>query len=230
MKKLKVLIACEESQTVCKEFRKLGHEAYSCDLQECSGGHTEWHIKCDVLEQLDKGWDLMIGHPPCTFIANSGVKHLYLQNFLPTKIRNSMRWEDLCKAKSFFNALKWSSIKYIALENPIPHKYAVKNSAPGIGFGSCIGIGKYDQIVQPWHFGHKEIKATCFWLKGLPKLRYTNIVGPPPKDKEEKKKWAKVHRMPPGPDRSKQRSKTYEGIAKAMAEQWSEYILINLKQ
>jgi len=188
---MKVLIACEESQAVCKAFRSNGHEAFSADILPCSGGHPEWHIEGDVLEVLNEGWDLMIGHPPCTRLANSGVRWLKERDL----------WIDLIKAIQFFNALKNAPIKKIALENPIPHKYAV------------AGIGKYDQIIQPWQFGHGETKATCLWLKNLPKLNPTNIV-----TGREQRIW----RLKPGPERAKLRSKTFEGIAEAMACQWGK--------
>ena len=201
---MKILIGCEESQTVTKEFRKAGHEAYSCDIIDCSGGHPEWHIKNDVLDELDKGWDLAIFHPPCTFLTNAGVRWLYSKKTgFNIKRRNDMRL-----AGKFFQILKKSNIPKIAIENPIPHKYAKDY------------IGDYDQLIQPWQFGHKETKAICLWLKNLPKLSPTNIVGPP-KTVEEKKDFAVKHRLPPGPDRSKLRSKFFEGIAKAMVEQWT---------
>lgn len=186
----KVLIACEESQTVCKAFRELGHEAFSCDLQDCSGGYPEWHIKGDALNVLwGQEWDLVIAHPPCTRIANSGVSWLYKRNL----------WRDLADAVSFFNnfIIYGRSGKNICIENPIPHSYA--------------GLPKYTQLIQPWQFGHGETKATCLWLFDLPVLTPTDIVS----GREQR-----LHRLPPGPDRAKERSKTYLGIAKAMAEQW----------
>ena len=188
---MKVLIACEESQAVCVEFRKLGHEAYSCDILPCSGGHPEWHIQGDVLEQIDKGWDAMIGFPPCTHLAVSGAR------WFPEKIADGRQQ----KAIDFFMALVNSPINKIAIENPI-----------GI---MSKRYRKPNQIIQPYQFGHGETKATCLWLKGLPKLNPTNIV-----DGREQKIW----RMPPGPDRAKLRSKTYPGIAQAMAEQWGRYL------
>ncbi len=197
---MKALIACEESQIVCKAFLALGHEAYSCDTQECSGGHPEWHIQDDVRKHLRGGWDLIIAHPPCDRLANSGVRWLEERNL----------WGELQSGIEFFNlftALGKSGVK-IVIENPIQHKHARKH------------IEKYHQIIQPWQFGHQEMKATCLWVYNLPPLQPTNIVGPPPKDKEERKKWAKVHNCSPGPERSKIRSKTYEGIAKALAEQY----------
>jgi hypothetical protein len=197
---MRVLVACEESQTVTKEFRKLGVEAYSCDIQGCSGGHPEWHIKGDVLEEIDKGWDLIVAHPPCTRLCNSGVCWLEKRDL----------WRELELAKEFFNSFKGKA-PFVAIENPIPHKYAVNQRTPNVD-----GIGKYTQIIQPYQFGHPESKATCLWLENLPLLKPTNIV---------KERNQSLHRLPPGPERAKLRSKTFPGIAKAMAEQWGGYIL-----
>jgi len=190
---MKILIACEESQEVCKAFRELGHEAYSCDILPCSGGHTEWHIQDNVLKHLEDGWDMMIAHPPCTYLCNSGVSWLYNKD----KSWNEERANELAKASAFFCTLLKSNIPLIAVENPIPHKYGM--------------LPNYSQIIQPWMFGHGETKATCLWLKGLPKLKPTNIV----EGREQR-----LHRLPPSKDRAKLRSKTFSGIAKAMAEQW----------
>jgi len=203
---MKILVACEESQAVTIEFRALGHEAYSCDLQDCSGGHPEWHIKGDVLEQLDKGWDMMIAFPTCTYLTNAGVCWLYNKDKLKTK--NTERWSDLKDGGEFFKTLLNAPIPLIAVENPIPHKYAVE----------IIGR-KYDQLVQPYMFGHPESKATCLWLKGLAKLKETDNVKELWKSLP-KKEAQRIHYMSPGPDRAKLRSKTFLGIAKAMAEQW----------
>jgi hypothetical protein len=207
MKKLKVLVACEESQAVTKEFRKLGHEAYSCDILPCSGGHPEWHIQGDAVEVLySEKWDLVIAHPPCTRLANSGVRWLKERDL----------WNDLKDACEFFNEFKkyGESGSLIAIENPIPHKYATH------GFlqeeKHVEGIGNYTQIIQPYEFGHLEKKATCLWLFGLPELKETNNVHKEMMQLPYSER-AKIHR-------AKLRSKTYTGIAKAMAEQWSEYL------
>jgi len=197
---MKILVACEESQTVAKAFRKRGHDAYSCDVVGCSGGYPEFHLCGDVRGYLRSNWDLIVAHPPCTYITNSGVRWLH---------DDATRWVELWNSCEFFNLFLDHPCKRIAIENPIPHKYA-------LGWLNR----KYDQIIQPWQFGHKKIKATCLWLKGLPNLEPTDIVGPPPNNPEEKKKWAECHRMAPGPNRQKLRSKTYKGIADAMAEQW----------
>lgn len=197
---MRVLIACEESQAVCKEFRKLGHETYSCDILPCSGGHPEWHIQKDIFHVLHGtihgDWDLIIAHPPCTYLCNSGVCWLYNKD----KSKNIKRWEQMKIGALFFKSLLNSVCDKIVIENPIMHKYAVE----------IIGK-KQDQIIQPWQFGHGETKATCLWLKNLPKLKPTDIV----KGREQR-----IHKLPPSKDRAKLRSKTYPGIAKAMAEQW----------
>ena len=190
---MRILVACEESQAITKELRKLGHEAYSCDILPCSGGHPEWHYQQDVFEVIDKGWDMMIAHPPCTYLAVSGARWLYNKD----GSRNEERWKNQEDALDFVRKLMDASIDKIAIENPISIM-STKWRKP-------------DQIIQPWMFGHGETKATCLWLKNLPKLVSTNIV---------EGREARVHRMAPGPNRWKERSRTYQGIADAMAEQW----------
>lgn len=184
---MKVLIACEFSGIIREAFARRGHNAVSCDLlpSEQKGKH----IQGDVLEILDDGWDLMIAHPPCTRICNSGVRWLAERDL----------WYDLDKACNFFNALKNAPIDKVCIENPIPHKYAVAK------------IGKYDQIIQPWQFGHGETKATCLWLRNLSKLQPTNIVA----GREQR-----IFNMPKNADRGRLRSITFQGIANAKAEQW----------
>lgn len=195
---MKVLIACEESQAVCKAFRAKGHEAYSCDILPCSGGYPEWHIQDDCLKHLDENWDLMIAHPPCTYLCNSGVSWLH---------KREGRWQDMYDGAEFFKKLLNADIPRICVENPIMHKYAVEK------------IGKkYEQIIQPYMFGHIEQKATCMWLKKLPLLEPTNNV----KDKMTglpKRITQRMH-WHGGKDRSVFRSKTFIGIAEAMAVQW----------
>lgn len=188
---MRVLVACEESQAVCIAFREKGHEAYSCDILPPSGGHPEWHIQDDAIVTLySKEWDLVVAHPPCTRLANSGVRWLAERNL----------WQELDEARDFF--LEFVIYGHeggtIAIENPIPHKHAK--------------LPPYAQIIHPWQFGHPETKATCLWLYGLPKLQPTNIV-----EGREGRIW----KMPPSPERTRLRSQTYPGIAKAMAEQWS---------
>lgn len=187
---MNILLGCEESQAVCIEFRKLGHEEFSCDIQECSGGHPEWHLQMDVFEAIKlKDWDMGIFFPECTHLAVSGARYFEQK-------RKDGRQQ---KAIDFFLKIASAPIDKIAIENPI-------------GIMSNI-FRKPDQIIQPWQFGHGETKATCLWLKGLPKLIQTNVV-----DGREQRIW----KLPPSPDRAKLRSKTYPGIAKAMAEQWSK--------
>lgn len=219
---MNVLIACEESQTVCKAFRNKGHQAYSCDIQECSGGHPEWHIKGDAIEALySKKWDLVIAHPPCTRLANSGVCHLDKKGL----------WRDLKDGIEFFNEFREYGINNrIAIENPIPHKYAVNGFFldKDTGFRAhdytknpewVHGIKKYTQCFQPYHFGHLEQKATCLWLFNLPELKHTtdlkNETMALPERERQKNHWIGVRK-----DRAKMRSKTYTGIAQAMADQW----------
>jgi len=197
----KVLIACEESQTVCKAFREKGFEAYSCDIQDCSGGHPEWHIKGDVLDVINDGWDLIIAHPPCTHLAVSGARW-FKEGIKPLSLQD--------EASDFFMKFINANCKYIAVENPI-----------------CIMSTRYrkpDQIINPFQFGHPEQKKTCLWLKGLPKLKETNNVYDYMMTLPIKER-TRIHWL--GSNKSKERSKTYEGIAKAMAEQWGEFIKSN---
>lgn len=187
---MKVLIACEYSGTVRDAFRSLGHDAVSCDLlpTDVPGPHYQGAVE-DILSD---GWDLMIAHPPCTYLTNSGVRWLHSEEG---------RWQKLDQACEFFNLLLQAPIPRICVENPIPHKYAVER----------LGGRKYDQIVQPWQHGHGETKATCLWLRGLKPLEPTEIV-----EGREQRIW----KLPPSKDRWKIRSKTYQGIAEAMAQQW----------
>jgi len=184
---MKILVACEESQAVTIEFRKKGHEAYSCDILPCSGGRPEWHIQDDVKMALCLDWDMIIAFPPCTHLASSGAR------WFPEKIKDGRQQQAI----SFFMLLANHPCKKIVIENPI-----------GI---MSTKYRKPDQIIQPWQFGHGETKSTCLWLKGLPKLKPTNIV-----DGRENRIW----KMAPSKDRAKLRSKTFPGIAEAMAEQW----------
>ena len=185
---MKILVACEESQAVTKELRRLGHEAYSCDIEPCSGGHPEWHLQVDATELLKLKWDMSIAFPPCTDLAVSGAKWF-------KEKRADGRQQ---RAIDFFMRFANADCPRIAIENPV-------------GIMSTVWR-KPDQIVQPWMFGHGETKATCLWLKGLPLLTPTDIV-----DGREQRVW----QMPPSADRAKLRSKTYTGLATAMASQWS---------
>lgn len=215
---MKILIACEESQAVCKEFRKLGHEAYSCDILECSGGHPEWHFKQDIFEVINKGWDMMIAFPPCTHLTVSGAMHF------EQKRKDGRQQQGI----DFFMAMINAPIEKIAVENPI-------------GIMSNI-YRKPDQIIQPYYFGDCFQKTTCLWLKNLSPLYYNlkpNLFDnkiTAAKDKGEfhywiNKKTGKKKCQPKWyydalinaktkEERSILRSKTFPGIARAMAEQW----------
>lgn len=192
---MRVLVACEFSGVVREAFRKRGHDAWSCDLLP-SDDNSPYHIQGDVLDHLKDGWRRMVAHPPCTYMCNSGVSWL---------TRDEQRWDELQKANEFFHKLWNAPIDQIAIENPIPHKYAL--------------LPKYTQIVQPYQFGHLERKATCLWLKNLPELRPTKNVYDEMK-KLPKSQSQRIHYTSPGRDRWKIRSRTFEGIAEAMAEQW----------
>lgn len=191
---MNVLVACEFSATVRTAFEALGHYALSCDLlpSDVPGEHYQG----DVLELLDWGWDLMIAHPPCTYLCNSGVSWLH---------RDPQRWQQMTDGATFFRQLLNAPIPHIAVENPIMHRYAV----------NIIGT-RQNQVVQPYQFGHGESKATGLWLKNLPALQPTELVA----GREQR-----LHRLPPSTDRWKLRSMTYPGIAKAMAEQWSKAVM-----
>lgn len=203
---MRILIACEESQRVCLAFRKKGHEAYSCDIEECSGGHPEWHIRDDVLNHLD-GWDMILGFPPCTYLTNTGNRWFDEERY-GDKARQ--RKERRSEAVSFFLKLAGATCDRIAIENPI-------------GIMSSV-YRKPDQIIHPYMFGEPERKATCLWLKGLPPLKATKIVEPNiiyyKNGKGTDSPWhMKTMKLPPK-ERARERSKTFQGIADAMAEQW----------
>lgn len=181
---LRVLVACEFSGVVRRSFAALGHEAWSCDLLPAEDG-SPYHLQGDVRDALDMGWDLMVAHPPCTHLAVSGARWFHLKR------------QEQEEALAFVRLLLAAPVARIALENPV----SIISSR----------VRKPDQVLQPWQFGHGEVKATCLWLKGLPPLAPTQIVDG---------RVARVHRMPPGPDRWKERSRTFEGIGRAMARQW----------
>lgn len=216
---MKVLVACEESQTVCKTFREHGHEAWSCDIQECSGGHPEWHICGDVLPLINGDctfttmdghththtgrWDLIIAHPPCTYLTAAGAVRLYTKDHA---IKDQDRLAKGFEAARFFREFLNCNCERVAIENPTPMK--------------IFGLPDYDQVVEPWMFGDPWTKRTCLWLKGLPQLEATNPVKPIGY-------WVGAH----GPDKArngfskvfrdqKRRSKTFDGMANAML-QWT---------
>ena len=210
---MKVLVACEESQVVCNAFRARGHEAYSCDILPTSGDHQEWHIQDDVLNHLNDGWDLMIAHPPCTYLANSGVCWLYNKD----KTLNQKRWDKMKTASRFFRALWLCNVPKIAVENPVMHGHAKHE----IGIAYCYDTDEFKQVIQPWMFGHPEQKATCLWLRNLPKLKPTKDVYIEMMNLPVNKRQ-RIHYMAPSDLRQQERAKTYPGIAQAMATQWSE--------
>ena len=211
---MKVLIACEESQEVCKAFRALGHEAYSGDIQKPSGGHPEWHIQGDALSLINGGcefttsdgkrhaiagkWDLLIAHPPCTYISNAGVRFLYPGG---NGVLNEERLRKGIEATHFFLRFLYADCDRIVVENPIP--------------STVYCLPKYTQIIQPWMFGHPVQKKTCLWLKNVDPLIPTNIVS-----ERESSKVAGNWFNKGGKNRQKNRAKTFPGIAKAMAEQY----------
>jgi hypothetical protein len=203
--KKKVLVGCEESQIITKAFRARGIEAFSCDIKPCSGGHPEWHIQMDLFEAVKLfDWALMIVHPPCTFLSSSGAKWYYHpeDKHLPTNVRRPHplypnRAKDRDDAVDFFMRCVNAPVNRIVIENPIGRMSSFYR--------------KPDQIIQPWQFGHGETKATCLWLKNVPKLQPTNIV----EGREQR-----MFRMAPSKDRQALRSKTYEGIAEAFANQY----------
>lgn len=209
---MNILIACEESQRVCIAFRDKGHNAFSCDILSCSGGHPEWHICGDVLpllngncvfttmdgakHRIDGKWDLIIAHPPCTYLSNAGARFLY-----PKGVLNEDRLKLGLVAKDFFMAFYNADCEKICIENPTPSR--------------VYELPKYTQVIQPWMFGHPVQKRTCLWLKGLEPLKPTEVV--------EERQSSKVPGNwfnKGGKERQKNRAKTFPGIAKAMAEQW----------
>ena len=228
---MKVLVACEESQTVCKAFRARGFEAYSCDIQDCSGGHPEWHIKGDVLPMLNgdisfttvggcdvtiKGkWDLIIAHPPCTYLTVTGNRWFDVQQYGDAA---RQRFKERYKAIVFFMQMALAWCDHVAVENPVGIIGSAWKSA--------------DQVIQPWQFGHPTVKKTCLWTRGLPLLKPTSIVEVDTSDvyeyvakngriKHDSRNRSRCRTE----DRAKHRSKTFPGIAEAMAEQWGNYIM-----
>lgn len=208
-KRLRVLVACEESQTVCKAFRELGHEAYSCDIQECSGGHPEWHLQCDVVPLLNLEWDLIIAHPPCTYMSAAGARWMYPTNGNLSEERFRLSQE----AKAFFMEFYNCKCEHVAIENPQPLK--------------VVGLPTHTQVIQPFYFGEPYSKKTLLWLKGLPNIVPTCFV-------KEHVPWIASNTSQFSKGRggsngvahsAKLRSKTFAGIANAFAIQWSEYLL-----
>ena len=197
---MKILVACEESQAVCAAFRERGHEAYSCDIQDCSGGHPEWHIKADAIELLKISWDMIIAFPPCTYLTKAGAVRMRVKGEIVQE-----RFEKAMAAKKFFMNFYNANCPKIAIENPTPMK--------------IVGLPPYTQAIQPYEFGHPYSKRTCLWLKGLPKLVPTQFVAQhePYINGRYKDVDGNYRQFPKAP---KTRSKTFSGIACAMAEQW----------
>jgi len=197
---MRVLVACESSGTVRRAFRDRGHDAWSADLLPADDG-SPFHIMGDATAILDDGWDLLIAHPPCTRLCNSGVRWLHTPP--PGKTPAEMQ-AGLVEGVALFSAFWNAPIERIAVENPVMHRHAK---------ALIKGYREPAQSVQPWQFGHGETKRTCLWLKNLPKLVPTNVVS----GREQR-----IHKLPPGPDRWKERSVTFPGIAAAMAQQWND--------
>lgn len=221
---MRVLVACEYSGVVREAFRARGHDAYSCDILPAEDD-SYFHFQADVVNVLDLGWDLMIGHPPCTYLCNSGVSHLHLPKETQSKDevfwdtddlvslhKVQERWKKLELARQFFMMLWEAHIPKIVLENPVPHKYAQ--------------LPKYDQTIQPYMFGDDASKRTCLWLKGLPKLSIpSEDLWVPPRIVDSKPRWSNQtdsgqNKLSPSSDRGLRRSRTYQGIANALAEQY----------
>ena len=205
---MKILVACEESQAVTIELRKLGHEAYSCDIEPCSGGHPEWHLQQDVIPLLKEKWDMIISFPPCTYLTVTGNRWFNVERYGEKAIK---RLKDREEAIKFFMLFVNADCDRIAIENPV----GIMSSK----------YKKPNQIINPWQFGEPFEKKTCLWLKGLPELKPTKIVDIPPRKVFDSGKtmpewYAELWNLPKE-DRARLRSKTFPGIAKAMAEQWT---------
>lgn len=199
---LRVLVACEFSGIVRRAFAARGHDAWSCDLLP-SEDRSNRHIVGDARAILDDGWDLlMVAHPPCTRLCNSGVRWLSVPP--PSKTREQI-WADLDEAADLFSTFWNAPIDRICIENPIMHRHAKAR---------IVNYQPFTQSIQPWQFGHGETKRTCLWLKALPPLTPTKIVDG---------RAQRVHRMPPGPDRQRERSRFFPGVAEAMADQWGSH-------
>ena len=212
---MRVLVACECSGRVREAFRKRGHDAWSCDLKRAED-NSVYHYQGDVraVLEMDLAWDLMIAHPECTYLTNSGVR--WLHDIVPdevfgeVKVPNKIRWKAMNEAAAFYNYLAGAPILKICIENPVMHGYARIR----------VSMMHKRQFVQPWQFGEPMFKRTGYGLKNLPLLKPTDVLTPPKAGTPEHKAWSWVHRCPPGPERKTIRSRTPLGIAEAMAEQW----------
>jgi len=209
----RVLIGCERSGVMRRAFIERGYDAWSCDLEPADDGSNR-HIRGNLLDHLDDGWDLLcVMHPPCTILCNSGVRWLYIGG-KRVNGRDESRWSELDRAAAFYRACReQGDIQRRAIENPVMHKEAI----------AMTGRGK-TQFVQPWWFGDEAFKSTGFELINLPKLVPTNRLTPPKPGTLEHKRWSRVHRMTPGPDRARLRSETFPGMADACADQWGSLL------
>lgn len=233
---IRVLVACEYSGIVRDAFLNRGFDAWSCDLLPAETNSNR-HIRGDVREILSDGWDfLMVAHPPCTRLCNSGArwlteppKRLNPEHYSPEECaayqlmdraaRLVFMWDSLRKGARLFSDCWNASVPRVAIENPVMHRHAKERI-------ECYMPPA--QTVQPWWFGEPQFKATGLYLRGLPNLQPTKMLTPPPKGSEEHKKWSRVHRMRPGPERSKERSRFFPGIAAAMASQWGDVLIAEL--
>jgi site-specific DNA-cytosine methylase len=212
MDKMRILVACEESQALTNRFRELDHEAFSCDILPCSGGHPEWHFQQDVTELLEQKWDMIVAFPPCTYLTVTGNRWFNIDRYGEKAVQRHKDREDAIK---FFLMFANANCDYIAIENPV-----------GIMSSEWR---KPDQIINPYDFGDPFEKKTCLWLKGLPPLKTTNVVKPEPrmafKSGKTMPAWYADAWKLPKEERSKLRSKTFPGIAQAMVSQWTNFIL-----
>jgi hypothetical protein len=215
-RKPRALVACECSGAVRRALRDRGWDAWSCDLKPAEDGEPH-HIQDDVLKHLRDGWDFMVAHPVCTRLTNSGVHWLTGKRQPKGKTRLQL-WRELVEGAEFYCALRDAPIPFRAIENPVMHEHAARIIRPGPR-----------QVVQPWWFGDPFFKATGFELVDLPPLVATNRLTPPKAGTPEHKAWSAVHRCPPGPHRQTERSRTYPGVADAIAEQWGGYVLAQLQ-
>jgi hypothetical protein len=210
---MRVLIGCETSGVLRRAFADRGHDAWSCDLMPAEDGSNR-HMVCDVRDVLDLGWDLlMVAHPPCTRLCNSGVRWLHVP---PNGRTKAQMWADLDEAVALFTACWRAPITRVALENPVMHRHARERMADDL---------PKPQIVQPWWFGDPAFKATGLYARNLPALVPTRKLTPPKAGTPDHKAWSLIHRMPPGPDRARARSRTFPGIAAAIADQWGAFAL-----
>lgn len=208
IKPMRVLVACEESQRVTIELRKLGHEAYSCDIVPCSGGHPEWHYQQDVLPLLKEKWDMIIAFPPCTYFTTAGACRMY-HKVDGVSVLDEERFAKAMEMRKLFMAILEADCPRIAVENPTPMK--------------VVNLPPHTQVIQPYMFGHPWTKRTLLWLKGLPFLQPTNVVDPEMGSwvNGDATQYKKANGKHNGKSNATDRSKTFEGVARAMAEQWA---------